>query len=449
MCSPEDGGFMSILTREKGKHLTREDRWLIQKGLGQRRTLKEIAESIGCDPTTVSKEIKKHRYHKIRHSREGQYIKPNRCKHRETCRRKDVCNKKKGRKCKIPCRECLKCNELCPDFVDAPCPIEKKAPYVCNGCRKSPYCMFDKYLYNGDYANKEYLEELHESRKGINLTRDDLAALDELVSPLIKKGQPITHILQTHKEEIPCAERTLYHYIDKGYLTARNIDMRRTVRYKKRQTVSVQPKVDYRKKNGHHYEDFKKFMEENPNQRVVEMDTVEGTKGGKLLQTFLFRENNLMLAYLIDSKEMKNTVGVFDCLEECLGTEMFRELFQVVLTDNGREFADPELFETGKDGKQRTRLYYCEPRKSEQKGKLEKNHEYIRYILPKGKSFDELTQEKVLLMINHINNTTRPKLRGSTPMKQALKKLDKNAMEKLGLKVIPADDIYLKPELLR
>ena len=156
-----------------------------------------------------------------------------------------------------------------------------------------------------------------------------------------------------------------------------------------------------------------------------------------------------MLAYLIDSKEMKNTVGVFDCLEECLGTEMFRELFQVVLTDNGREFADPELFETGKEGKQRTRLYYCEPRKSEQKGKLEKNHEYIRYILPKGKSFDELTQEKVLLMINHINNTTRPKLRGSTPMKQALKKLDKNAMEKLGLKVIPADDIYLKPELLR
>lgn len=309
--------------------------------------------------------------------------------------------------------------------------------------------MFDKYLYNGDYANKEYLEELHESRKGINLTRDELAALDQLVSPLIKKGQPITHILQGHKEEIPCSERTLYRYVDRGYLTARNIDMRRTVRYKKRRKIVVQPKVDYRKKQGHRYEDFEKFMEENPNQRVVEMDTVEGVKGGKLLQTFLFRENNLMLAYVIDSKEMKNTVGVFDYLEECLGTELFQELFPVILTDNGNEFADPELFETGQGGKQRTRLYYCEPRKSEQKGKLEKNHEYIRYVLPKGKSFDELTQEKVLLMINHINNTARPKLHGSTPMKKALKQLNQNAMEKLGLKIIPADDICLKPELLK
>ena len=449
MYSPEDGGFMSILVREKGKHLSWEERWEIQRGLAKKRTMKEIAEIIGCSPSTVSKEIKKHRYHKVRVSREGAYVKPNRCKHRDTCRRRNVCNKTKGRKCKIPCRECMKCNELCPDFVDAPCPIEKRAPYVCNGCKKSPYCMFDKYLYNADYAHKEYVAELHDSRKGINLTRDELAALDELVSPLIRKGQPLAHIMQEHSNEIPCAERTLYHYIDKGYLTARTIDMRRTVRYKKRRVIVNQAKVDYRKKKGHHYEDFIRFIEETPKQRVVEMDTVEGTKGGKLLQTFLWRENNLMLAYLIDSKEMKNTVGVIDYLEECLGTEMFQELFPVILTDNGCEFADPELFETGKDGKRRTRLYYCEPRRSEQKGKLEKNHEYIRYVIPKGRSFDDLTQEKVLLMINHINNTSRPKLHGSTPMKKALKQLNQNAMEKLGLVVVLPDNICLRPELLK
>lgn len=95
------------------------------------------------------------------------------------------------------------------------------------------------------------------------------------------------------------------------------------------------------------------------------------------------------------------------------------------------------------------KLFYCEPKHSEQKGELEKNHEYIRYVLPKGTSFDELTQEQVLLIENHINNTTRPKLHCSTPMKKALQSIDKNVMDKLGLKSILPDDICLKPELLK
>lgn len=286
-------------SRRKGQHLSWQDRFEIQKGLREHRSFREIAEFIGCSPDTVSKEIRNHRYHKERKSIQGQYVKPNRCGRRETCRRRDVCNKKKGHKCRIPCRECLKCNELCPDFIDAPCNIANKAPYVCNNCPKGQRCLFDKYLYNADYAHKEYLAKLSESRKGIDMTRDELAALDELVSPLIKKGQPITHIMQSHAEEIPCSERTLYHYIDAGYLTARNIDMHRTVRYRKRKHYTNQPKI------------------------------------------------------------------------------------------------------------------------------------------------------QVLLLTNHINNTTRPKLHGMTPMKKALQSFDKKAMEKLGLKTIRPDDICLKPDLLK
>lgn len=440
---------MPDIERRKGQHLTLEDRHEIQRGLREHRTFKEIADIIGCSPDTVSKEIRNHRYHKVRENRKGVCAKPNRCKHRDTCRRRDVCNKKKGHKCRIPCRECHKCNDLCTDFVDFPCQIEKKAPYVCNNCPKSKRCLFDKYLYNADYAHREYREKLHESRKGIDMTRDELAALDELVSPLIKKGQPLVHIMQEHGSEIPCGIRTLYNYIDAGYLTARNLDMHRTVRYRKRRHYTEQPKISYRKKEGHHYSDYLKLLEENPGLRTVQMDTVEGEKGGKLLQTFLWPENNLMMAFLIESKEMVNTVSVIDELEEKLGSVKFRELFPVILTDNGCEFADPELFERGLDGEKRTRLYYCEARHSEQKGELEKNHEYIRYVLPKKTSFDELTQEKVLLMINHINNTTRPKLHGSTPMKKALQTFGKNAMERLGLEVILPDDICLKPELLK
>lgn len=449
MYPPGIGGNMPDEERRKEKHLTRQDRQEIQRGLREHRSFTEIAVIIGCSPDTISKEIRNHRYHKARPDVKGHYTKPNRCKYRETCRRRDVCNKRKGHKCRIPCRECLTCNELCPDFVESPCMIEKKAPYVCNNCPKSQRCLFDKYLYNADYAHKEYAAKLHEARQGIDLTRDESAALDELVSPLIKKGQPIAHIMKNHADEIPCSERTLYHYIDAGYLTARNLDMHRTVRYRKRKHHTDQPKVSYRKKEGHHYPDYLEYMKEHQSQRVVQMDTVEGVKGGKMFQTLLWPENNRMLMFLIDSKEMKNTAATIDWLEETLGTETFRELFPVILTDNGCEFADPELFETGLNGEKRTQLFYCEPRHSEQKGELEKNHEYIRYVLPKGTSFNELTREQVLLIENHINNTTRPRLHGTTPMKKALQSFGKNAMDKPGLEVILPDDICLTPDLLK
>ena len=308
--------------------------------------------------------------------------------------------------------------------------------------------MFDKYLYNADHADREYREKLRESRQGIDLTKEELIALDELVSPLIRKGQPISHILAEHAEEIPCSERTLYSYIDKGYLSVKNIDMRRTVRYKKRKQKQ-EPKVSPMKKINHHYRDFQKELEENPGIRVVEMDTVIGSKGGKVLLTIYWREEKLMLAYLLDNKKMTGTVSVFDKLEDRLGKELFRELFPVVLTDNGTEFGDPELFEYSKDGSRRMKLYYCTPRHSEQKGEIEKNHEYIRYLLPQGTSFDELTQEKVERMINHINSTARPSLKGETPTRLAMQHFGKDTVEKLGLQIIEADDVCLKPELLK
>ena len=431
--------------RKKGKHLTWEERQEIQRGLREHRTFAEIAMMIGCSADTVSKEIRRHRYHKVQDSK--RYV-PNRCKYRESCRKRNVCGKKGVYKCKIPCRQCTSCNRMCPDFVDYPCQIEKTPPYVCNACTKSSQCLFDKYLYNAEYADREYREELKKSRWGIDLTKAEFIALDELVSPLIRKGQSLAHILKEHGDEIPVGERTLYNYIDKGYLTVRNIDMRRTVRYKKRKHKQ-EAKISPRKKINHHYSDFLQELEENPGIRVVEMDTVIGTKGGKVLQTIYWRGEKLMLAFLLDDKEMEGLVKTFDDLEERLGKAVFCELFPVVLTDNGSEFADPDLFEYSPDGVRRMKLFYCDPRHSEQKGEIEKNHEYIRYVLPSGTSFDELTQEKVDLMMNHINNTARPSLKGKTPAQLALQHFGKDTADKLGISVINADDICLKPELLK
>ena len=432
--------------RKKGKHLTWEDRHEIQRGLREHRTFAEIALMIGCSPDTISKEIRKHRYHKPIDARQKFF--QNRCKYRESCRKRNICGKKDRHKCRIPCRQCNGCNERCADFVDYPCQIEKKPPYVCNACGKSRSCFFDKYLYNADYANKEYQEKLRESREGIDLTKEELIALDELVSPLIRKGQPLSHILRDHSEEIPCTARTLYNYIDKGYLSARNLDLRRKVRYKKRKH-DKECKPSPVKKINHHYKDFLKEMEENPGMRVVEMDTVIGTKGGKILHTIYWRKEKLMIAFLLEGKEMSGAVESFNILQTRLGRDTFCELFPVVLTDNGTEFADPDLFEFDKEGNRRMKLFYCDPRHSEQKGEIEKNHEYIRYVLPSGTSFNELTQEKVDLLMSHINSTARPSLQGMTPIELALQHFGKDTVEKLGLHVIKPDDVCLKPELLK
>lgn len=435
-----------LVEERKGKHLSYEEREKIQTSLKENLNFKEIGLLLWKDPSTISKEVKKHRF--VVPYKGKEQVKENRCALKKSCKRRNICNKNPRYRCKIPCRNFIGCNRLCPDFVQATCPVTTKPPYVCNGCSRRMKCILDKYFYGSSGAHSEYSQTLSNARKGIALDRDELAAMDSLVSPLIRKGQPVSHIYAEHAEEIEISERTLYTYISSGYMAAKNLDLHRMVRYRKRRKAR-EPVPDSKLKEGRHYVDFQKYLREYPDTEVVEMDTVEGTKGGNLLLTMLFRKSKLMLAYLLPDKTKKTLAERIGWLEGELGTELFTKTYPVILTDNGVEFADPLLLETGMDGVRRTSVFYCDPGKSCQKGSLEKNHEYIRYILPKGKSFDDLTDEKVLGMINHINSTARPGLNGKTPMALAELLLDNKVKEKLGLTLIPADEVCLKPELLR
>jgi IS30 family transposase len=430
----------------KGKHLSFDERDKIRGGLKDRMTFTEIGLMIGRDPTTISKEVRKHRFSIPFKGRDN--VRENLCALKKSCKRRNVCNKKPKYKCKIPCRNCIGYNKLCPDFVEETCFIMKRPPYVCNGCDKQSKCILDKYYYGPSPAYKEYKQTLTEARTGINLDRDELAQLDNLVTPLLKKGQPIAHIYANHRDEIKISQRTLYKYIDSGYMGVINLDLRRTVRYRKRRKVK-EVKLDSRLKLGRHYEDFQVYMEKDTESEVVEMDTVEGKKGGKLFLTMFFRKSNLMLIFLIEDKRKDTILKRFEWLEGELGSELFKKTFPLILTDNAVEFADPVALETGLDGIERTKDFYCDPGKSGQKGSLEKNHEYIRYVLPKGISFDELSQENVNNLMNHINSTARPSLNDKTPMALAELLLDDKVKEKLGLKLIPPDEVILRPELLK
>lgn len=442
--SAESEFIMEIDNSTYQKHLKLQDRYDIEEGLNKGFTLKAIAEIAGKDQTTISKEIRKHRI-----AESGYNSDTNDCVYKKHCQKRNICsdcsNQKRCNICKLQ-----DCRKVCNEYISDLCRKTSRAPYVCNGCNCIYECKKPHFFYRANVANDVYLSLLKNSRTGIILSRQQLHELDCMLTPLLKQGQSIAHIYVAHKDEIPCTMRTLYNYIDQGIFTARNIDLPKKVKYKPRKKKRQEPAVDYIYRDGRTYKDFEKYMAEYPETNVVEMDTVHGTKkAGNVMLTMLFRNCNFMLVFLLPECKKEYVTKVFNDLTESLGVEKFKKLFPVILTDNGPEFKGPEELEKTSDGKERTRLFYCDPLASWQKAKLEKNHEYIRKVIPQGISLEEYTQKDITLMINHINSTVRASLNGRNPFELAQLLLDKELLDVLHLKTVEADKIILKPSLLK
>ena len=295
-----------------------------------------------------------------------------------------------------------------------------------------------KHLYKAAYVPPALLQ-----------TALELDDLDRLISPLLKQGQPLNHIYATHENEIGCSRRSIYHYLEQGAFSAGPLDLPRKVRYKPRKVRKhiEKPTPSYRVERTH--KDFERYMESHHEANVVEMDTVEGSKGGPVLLTMLFRSCNFMLIFLLARNTQADVCEIFEAIETVLGTEKMQELFEVVLTDNGAEFKNPSLLERSLSGQRRTHIFYCDPMASWQKGRLERNHEFIRYILPKGCPFTSLTKAQVITMMNHINNTARASLNGRTPFELASLLLPETLLRWAGAVAVPHDDVLLKPHLLK
>lgn len=438
---------MSKDTQAKQKHMTQDDRIVIEKGLDASDPLSVIAGRIEKDPTTIAKEVKKHR---TSHPHNAYNESPNRCALAPDCHRKNLCELY-APICKKECRRCPHCHKHCPDYLpfDYHCKLTDRAPFVCNGCKKKSSCRLDKYYYRAATAHRQYKTILVESRTGLNISEEELTRLDQIVSPLIRQGQSVYMILQAHPE-ITQSEKTIYNYISSDALSVKDLDLPKKVKYKVR-NVHKSEIDDKGVFEGRTYKDFQAFIEEFPDTRVVEMDTVLGCEGSrKVLLTLHFSTCHLMVAYLLESKESKNVEKVFDLLEQKLGALLFCKSMPLILTDRGGEFKHPDKLECSSQSTIRTSIYYCDPLASWQKPHCEKNHVYIRKICPKGKStFDRLTQNDVALMMDHINNAARESLGGLSPLALAKMMLPRQLLDALDLKEIPSDEIILTPALLK
>ena len=423
------------------KHLTLLNREDIEKLLKAGFKFYQIAENIQKDPTTISKEVKKYR---TEHFPSNFNNRNNYCKNKNSCTIKNLCNSN----CHSECRRCGKCNSICSQYELDLCVKLLKPPYVCNACNCYPQCRKIKYVYLASNAQKNYENSLISCREGINTSEEKLQKIDQLISPLIQQGQSIKLIYANHKEEIGCSIRCLYNYIDMGLFSVKNIDLPRRVKYKVRNKNNNKTKKDYSYRIGRTYDDFQKFLIDNPNINVVEMDTVEGIKGGKVLLTMIFRNFNFMIARLLPNKTSEAVKKELDNIEKIIGTELFKRVFKCILTDNGGEFQKPDELETSIDGSKRCWIFYCDANRSDQKAKVEKNHEYIRYIIPKGTSMDNYNQSDIDLMMSHINSTAREVLNFAIPFDMASIYLGMDTMKKLNFSKVHPDNIILKPYLI-
>lgn len=422
-----------------------EERLHLQSYLKEGLSFKEISRRLGKDPSTISREVRKYSS-EVATGYPGQTH--NTCRSRRTCNRRRICGEDCSRRT-LYCKHCNLCNLGCSDYTEEVCWARFRAPYICNGCTEIGKCSLMKNFYDAEKAHIRANETISESRSGLCVSEQEVIRLNQILSPLVQQGQSLHQIYINYKDELMCSEKTMYNYIDACLFDVRNIDLPRKVRFRERYK-KPEFKVDKGCRVGRTYDAFEKFMEKNPDTAVVQMDTVIGSKGGKCLLTIHFVESSFMLAFLRDSNTSRSVTDIFAYLYELLGDRNFKNLFPVILTDNGSEFSNPKAIEEPDIlSGLKTRIFYCDAGKPYQKGAIEVNHELIRRILPKGARFDQLTQEDINRMMNHINSYKRKKLNNRSPYETFSFYHGEDVLEKLGCKPVAPGDIILKPSLLK
>lgn len=387
----------------KKERLLIEDRILIEELLRQNYKLKDIARIIGVYSSTISREIKLRR---------------------------------KGN-----------------DKLDL-CDKTNRYPFVCWNCPKKISCKKRKYYYNYKEAQKDYENKLKYSRIGIDMSIDEVEYWNTYFKDKIKdKNQPILHIFKNIENEFPKSIQSFYKYVHKGYFSSINDEMlARSFSYKprnKKETVKTITKDNIVKK-GRRMDDLNNYISNNPKASIVEMDTVVGKfEDIKCIMTLYFRDSKLMLMFFIKKYKPSEVTKIFNSLRKTLGNDLYKKLFEVILTDNGWEFSKPEDIEFDYEtGEKLINVFYTEPYSSWQKGGIERNHEFIRYIIPKGITFDNLTKKNIIDMMNNINNVQRKSLEYQTPYQLFFQKYGNDISKKLHLKSIKKDEINLSYKLL-
>lgn len=406
-------------------HLTLEGRKVIEEKLNENCSIRQIANKMHRDRSNIGREIEKHR----KASYPSSFNRSNPCKKYNTC-----------------LKRYFECYKKCIEFEELnPCEKLSSSPHVCNGCDKKSGCRHVRYYYNANEANIEYLNTLTNSRKGTHYTELEMNVLNNDFSDLVRNNKSIYHsLIVINKQGFNFKKSNIYELIKKGLINLKSNELPRNNRKRKKEN----DKKEYKREIfGHTYEDYENFKKDNEKAIEMQMDTVEGIKDGRepVLLTLEIVEIKFFFAFLIDNQTQIKVIEKLDELKNLMGMELFVKIFEILLTDNGKEFSNPTLFmELSKD----INLFYCHPYSSFEKSSIENTHELLRRVIPKGISLTPYTQEEINSVCNHINSLYRKELDGKCPFELIEKYIPLDILKKLHYERIPEENVTLVPELL-
>ena len=433
------------------KHLILPQRKLIEFHLSIGENLPKIAQIVGKHPSTIRREILNRRMTSDKNYQCSNHV----CVHFEECRRLKIAAIGESLRKRTP-----RCFDLCPDFREAVCPRIFNPPFVCNGCEKEHNCPLQKKFYIASVAQTNYEALLQVSRTGVRPSEEEIKAMDDILTPSILKGQSITAILAANKETFKTYSKSIvYEWIQAGLFTVKGHNLPYAGMYKKPHK-KAETKTSARHRIGRTYIELKQWLAQNPHIIPCEMDTVEGTKNGKLIFTFAFPKSGFALGFLREAKSAQTCTRIFNMLWELAGPNLFRKLFAAILGDNGPEFSDPWMIENYRPDPihnptklvpRGVKVWYADSYSPTQKPHVERFHRELRRILPKGTSFNPFEQSHISLAISHVNSYPSELLNGKTPYEAFVEEFGPAAqtlLTKLGIQKIPPREVTLHPFLL-
>ena len=438
MCHKED--FKLEIT--KGQALTDTELGKIEAKLDEDWNASQIARYLDRDDSGIRKEIRNFSF--IKKISINYDKKCSNCKNYTKCRDKKLCN---GGCYSRTCKGCNIAPNVCEEYIPLVlCKHLKGKRIVCNGCPIKAKCNKPKLIYSSRYSTQKHATNKQNCiKKEKIITEPDLKNLLDKIVPLIKDGISPEVALNgiSRKYKVIISVPTLYEYIDKQLIDCSNIDLRNKVKRKPKSEKRIPSDKRKHRDNGRSYDDLEDSSKGTGVFGSVEMDTVEGVKGGKLLLTLIEKHTKFLFGIPIESKHQVSIIEKLDKLEELL-KDKFVVLFKTILTDNGCEFLDFEGIEEGINGTKRTSLYYANPYASYQKGTIENQHRLIRYFYPKGKDFSNYTDANIIKQINKINNYPRKRLNWKSPYEVMVEEVGVELLDLLGFYYIPLEKLNMK-----
>lgn len=432
------------------RRLTIYDRQKIEEGLDESKSFRQIAEVIGRSPSTVSREVKENRSPKA--STRQKKVK---CRELNTCTVSGLCDT-----CSHPhsvCVECklIDCRDVCEVYaVQTSCLKLARSPWVCNSCAKRRYgCKrTGRQEYIARRADAKSTEVRSESRQGFDMSLEKMEKAAAMIKEGLSRGLSPYETSVAYAGVLNVSESTMYRLVEAGVGGLANIELERKVGFKLRRHSSSKKSTSHNKKRS--YEAFCELSKERQ-ATTIEMDCMEGRRCDmQTALTLYHRPTHLQIPLLLPEQIQEEVTKTLIHLKSICPEELWLNLFSTVLTDNGDEFSDEdgmdELF-GGNLGN--PHLFYCDPRRSDQKAGCEKNHSECRQLLPKnGKTpFDELDVWDISVVASHVNSNPRKILCGLSPI-QMFKAMfggeGEGFLLALGIEEISLDKLTLKPYIL-